>query len=289
MAISAARDWHIEQLDAVNAFVQGDVPNDKHVYVRYPPGRKVPSKCLKLRKSLYSLRHSAKLWLTKAVNICHELGFQECPDEPCILRRDATMILLYVDDILIVGCDISYINLVKQSLAERISIRDLGEAKHFLGISIIRDRPNRRLWLSQEQYINKIVARYHKDRAPPATTPLPQIPLSPYDGEVDVDTRSLYQQKLGSVLYASVVTRPDIAFAASNLSQFMVNPGPAHRHAAHHLLAYLRDTKYSAIKYDGNQPRQLTLLAASAAAYNDNHDHRSSAGFLFSLYGSPID
>jgi hypothetical protein len=60
------------------------------------------------------------------------------------------------------------------------------------------------------------------------------------------------QEKVGSILYAAVVSRPDISFAASQLSQFAVNPSPEHLRCANRVLSYLQTTKYYAIQFSGS-------------------------------------
>ena len=98
----------------------------------------------------------------------------------------------------------------------------------------------------------------------------------------------MYQQKVGSINYIVINTRPDIARAASKLSQFLQNPSPQQCEAADHLLRYLLGTKTRAIQFDGFNLETRTFCISSNASYSDNPDRKSSFSFCFQLYRGPI-
>ena len=103
-------------------------------------------------------------------------------------------------------------------------MRDLNELSWFLGIRILRDRPHRKLWLCQDAYIKKIANTFHlTDRKPPAT-PLALDELIPSDKQASPQNIYLYQRKVGSLIYATTITRGDAARAANKLSEFLTNP-----------------------------------------------------------------
>lgn len=123
--------------------------------------------------------------------------------------------------------------------------RDLGPVDVFLGIRIIRNRQQRKIYLVQDTYVDKIVSKFNIEHFSMAKLPIQPKPLEPYSGIAKPESINLYQQKVGSVLYPSIISRPDIAYAASHLSQFLTNPGPDHHAAINQLIAYLRDTRIS--------------------------------------------
>jgi hypothetical protein len=90
----------------------------------------------------------------------------------------------------------------------------LGELKWFLGIHVLRDRQSKKLWLSQKAYIDKLITNFDIDvRGTLPFTPMAETELLPLrHGETESNMR-LYQRKTGSILFAAVITRPDIAFA----------------------------------------------------------------------------
>ena len=98
----------------------------------------------------------------------------------------------------------------------------------------------------------------------------------------------MYQQKVGSINYIAINTRPDIARTASKLSQFLQNPSPQQYKAADHLLWYLLGTKIRAIQFNSFNLETRTFCISSNASYNNNPDRKSSFSFCFQLYREPI-
>ena len=120
-------------------------------------------------------------------------------------------------------------------------------------------------------------------------TPLPTLNFSKFEGKASVDQIHGYQQKIGSLNFAAVTTRPDISYSISKLSEFLQNPGPIHIHAADHLLIYLAATKDYSITFDGKTKESKIFLTWSDSSYADDVETRySSAGFCLQLYGGTI-
>lgn len=123
------------------------------------------------------------------------------------------------------------------------------------------------------------------------TTPLPISPLYPNSGQATAREIHSYQQRVGKLNYAAVVTRPDIAHVVSKLSEFLQNPSKEHMEAADHVIRYLCGTKYRGIEYDGNVADNLcrTFVASSDASFADDPETRySSNGFCLQLFNGMI-
>jgi hypothetical protein len=103
MALVAAFNLEVIQLDAINAFVNAQL--DEEIYIACPDGFKTPGYCYKLRRALYGLRKSPKLWFLELSTTLKELGLIPVPDEQCLYIHPNKPILVffYVDDILIIG------------------------------------------------------------------------------------------------------------------------------------------------------------------------------------------
>jgi hypothetical protein len=189
------------------------------------------------------------------------------------------------------------------SLTRRLALNfldfSLEQGYWFLNIRIIRDRQQRKLWLCQDAYIDKIVKTYNLEHSAKAATSLSvsRKDLIKFDGQTDPQHVHAYQRRIGSVIYLAVITRPDIALAV-----FLTNPSPRHRAEADRIISYLRDTKYVAIEYSANGIHQASIKtyphetrhpvfeASSDAAFGDDPDtRRRSEGFLFRLFGGPVD
>lgn len=291
MGLVCAFDLNCDQVDVKNAFTNALM--DEEVYCYSPQGFETPGKVIRLLKALYGLRRSPKLWYDDITAFLCALGFKPCPEDPCVLTRDtdSLIIFLFVDDMLLMGRPQhqSSINEIKTKLNEKYGITDLGEAKTFLNIRITRDRGQRKLWLTQDSYVDKLVVKFGLEGARKVFTPLPSnYDPSPFEGNATEGQIKEYQQKIGSLIYPSVVTRPDIAFATSNLSRFLTNPGPDHIRTANRLISYLDNTKGLSIEYSGDT--EVPFLAASDASFaDDKTTRRSTQGFLMTLYGGPID
>jgi hypothetical protein len=145
---------------------------------------------------------------------------------------------------------------------------------------IFRDWPKRSLWLSQQTYIEKLanefITELKSHKRPP--TPMAEeelFPLPPEDKVLETD-RTRYQRKIGSILYAAISTRPDIAFAAARLSRYNCQPGKTHQEAADRVIQYLYKTRYRCIQF-GHESTATSFVCASDASFADNTLDRKSS------------
>ncbi|KAL0445218.1 UNVERIFIED_CONTAM: Retrovirus-related Pol polyprotein from transposon TNT 1-94 [Sesamum latifolium] len=158
-------------------------------------------------------------------------------------------LVLYVDDILLIGNDVKMLRDIKAWLSTQFSMKDMGEASYILGIKIYRDRSRRMLGLTQSSYIEKASA-------------------------------------VGSIQYAVQCTRPDVAYALSVTSRYQACTGEAHWSAVKCILKYLRRTKDMFLIYGGGE---LILEGYSDASFqSDDDDAKSLSDFIFKLNGGVV-
>ena len=261
-AIAAAGDMEIWQMDAVAAFLNGDIT--QRVYVRFPYGFEQFTTtllilvCL-LNKGLYGLKQSGRLWALKVRTKLAKYGYRHLEADSSIYwnPKIGVYIVTYVDDFLIISPKMADINVARGQLKTEFEMKDLGPCHYFLGIQIIRDRPNRRIHLIQGAYIDKMLATFQMENATGFSTPMEagaKSLIKDFDGIASKTDVKLYQSMVGSVNYLMTQTRPDLGFAISFLSQFLQNPGPAHINAARRLLKYVKQTKNLGITYYGSKP-----------------------------------
>ena len=171
-----------------------------------------------------------------------DLGFQVNNTDPRVFtfhdNANITILAIHVDNCLITGSSTELISSYKSKLNEHYSLTNLGPVHWLLGIKIMCSRQARTISLSQTSYINTILSRFSLSDAKPVTTPItPGTVLSKADSPID-DTEMVhmsktpYREAIGSLMYAAVTTRPDIAFVVLALSQFLENPGEVHWEAA---------------------------------------------------------
>ena len=165
IAIVAYHDYEIWQMDVKTAFLNGNLLED--VYMTQPEGFVQPKnsgKVCKLQRSIYGLKQASRSWNLRFDESVKGFGFVKNEDEPCVYKKISgstiVFLVLYVDDILLIGNDIHTLQNVKSWLGKCFSMKDLGEAAYILGIKIYRDRSKRLIGLSQSAYIDKVLKRF---------------------------------------------------------------------------------------------------------------------------------
>ena len=148
--------------------------------------------------------------------------------------RSVAFLILYVDDILLIGNDIEFLDSIKGYLNKSFSMKDLGEAAYILGIKIYRDRSKHLIGLSQSTYLDKILKKFKMDQAKKGFLPVlqgvklskTQCPTTAEDREKMKDVP--YASAIGSIMYAMLCTRPDVCLAISIAGRYQNNPGVEH-------------------------------------------------------------
>ena len=156
------------------------------------------------------------------------------------------ILILYVDDLLLLGENQSKIADIKHQLVKLYQMRDLGPASSYLGIRITRDHEK---WIiliciDQQVYIKNALKKFELHDANSTNTPLPAgIHLEKSEDPATIETKTYYQQMIGTLIYAAIGTRPDIAFAATWLLWYNNNPTEQHIKYARYVLGYIWGTK----------------------------------------------
>ncbi|KAK2070356.1 hypothetical protein P8C59_004857 [Phyllachora maydis] len=216
---------------------------------------------IKLSKALYSLKQSPREWQDKLKILLKSLGYLPLISDPGVFYNAKTchFIVTYVDDCLFIGPNIGYITDLKKRLNKVYAIEDLGPAAYFLGVQIIRDRPNRRLWLNQLQYVEEAVSRFNLADSKPISIPLQPGLVSQLQLEEDIASHlcnsteiKLYQSLVGTAIYIMLLTRVDISFTVQWLSRSLNRPTKSHLNAAKNLFKYLNSTKDYSICFSCN-------------------------------------
>ncbi len=141
-------DWEIEQLDVKTAFLYGKI--DTEVYVEQPHGFEHGGAVCRLIQLLYRLKQLPQLWsLTISAYLCKN-GFTVSEADPGILiNGNGVILVLYVDDVLLVGPSLADINTIKALLCRKFEISDMGSCSFYLGMQLHRNRDAEILFLGQ--------------------------------------------------------------------------------------------------------------------------------------------
>ncbi|KAL6327640.1 hypothetical protein AAG906_022203 [Vitis piasezkii] len=226
-------------------------------------GQRPRAKVCKLQRSIYGLKQASRSWNIIFNEAIKSYGFEQNLGEPCVYKQiggdKVVFLVLYVDDILLIGNDVESLSKVKNWLASQFQMKDLGEASYILGIQMTRDRKNRLLALSQAAYIDKVLVKFAMENSKKGNLPSrhgvhlskEQCPKTPQDEEKM--RRVPYASAVGSLMYAMLCTRPDICFAVGVVSRYQSNPGLDHWVAVKHILKYLRRTRNYMLVYSGRE------------------------------------
>jgi hypothetical protein len=287
LAVATIRKWDLHQMDVKNAFLNGELTEE--VYMKPPPGyAHSPHQVCRLRRALYGLKQAPRAWFSKFSTTIGDFGFTSCPHDSALFIRKTEhgtiILLLYVDDMIITGDDVTGISSFKEYLCRSFEMKDLGSPSYFLGIEISKDSNG--CYLSQAKYASDLLARAGLTDSKTASTPLePNTRLTPLDGTL-LTNATLYRQLVGSLVYLTV-TRPDIAYAVHLVSQFLSAPRSIHYAAVLRILRYIKGTLFHGLFYSALS--SLTLHAYSDADWaGDPTDRRSTTGYCFFLGDSLI-
>lgn len=269
LGISAHEDLEVVQMDAVGAFLNG-VP-DEILYIKPPKGYECKKKgqniVLRLNKSLYGLKKSPRCWYRQLKDFFESIHFQPSKADPCFfLSTDVSWkcgVYVHVDDLCIMGLNTKRL---KDLISERFVMEDIGECRYFLGMRLSRDREARTITLHQDKYIESMLIEYGMDDCRPVSTPMIPgshlVPATDAEKEEFAATGDNYRRAVGLLNYLVLCTRPDLAFVASQLAQFLDNPGMPHWAAFKRVLRYLKHTTHLGLTL-GNGPIHLKVYSDS--------------------------
>ncbi|CAM8974914.1 unnamed protein product [Rhodiola kirilowii] len=301
LALVAYFDYELEQLDVKTAFLHGNL--DETIYMRQPEGFVVgdpENKVCLLKRSLYGLKQSPRLWYRRFDEFMINCGFKRSDFDWCIYSKHVQgeseiYLLLYVDDMLIASHDINAINKLKVQLSVNFEMKDFKGAKKILGMQIKRNRKEKKLFLCQTDYLTKVIEKFEMSNAKPVLTPVPGHFKLSKDQEPQTKEEQAYMDKVpysnavGCLMYAMVCTRPDIAHGVSIVSRHMANPGKYHWQAVKWLLRYIKGTLGKGLLFGKEQVSSEIIQGFVDSDYAGNVDTRKSqTGLVFTVFGTAV-
>ena len=315
LAISAILHLDVQQMDVDTAFLNAHLQEE--VYINIPEGVQVAPgcNCIKLNRALYGLKQAPREWYQNINGFLQSMGFKRMQSEHCLYlyqnADDFCIISLYVDDLVIAGSSKKITNHVKGKLSSQYSMKDLGDIDEILGCKVKVDPLQSTVSIHQQKYLDSILDKYLDPQLSQLATPAdPKLVLSQTSSPTTQEEKDTmkgipYRELVGSLLWLSLGTRPDIAFAVSQIAKFNANPGPDHWQAAIRILRYLKGTRTLGLVYRGQGSsilHEVTTSISSLTTPNvflptgyvdadyarDTDTRRSVTGFLFFLAGAPI-
>jgi hypothetical protein len=192
----------------------------------------------KLKKSLYGLKQSPRMWYQNFDTYILGLGFVRSRVDQCVyymkIGNHFIYVVLYVDDMLLVGNNMDVIKEVKSQLSSKFDMKYIGVANFILGMDIKRDRANKKLWLNQRKYVEMILQRFNMHGSKWIKVCISIgvklcVNQHPKTHEEEEDMSHVpYASVVGRLMYAMVYTRPDITHVVRDLSRYMSKPRKEH-------------------------------------------------------------
>jgi hypothetical protein len=287
LSIAAQQDLEIEQLDIKTAFLNGELPGE--VYMRCPPGFESKNKVWRLHKAIYGLKQAALTWYDTMKKSLLAKGFSVGDSDPCLfmaeLEGSKVLMVVHVDDCLIVAAP-SAMAATKRIINSLYEMKDLGPAHCFLGLEIVRDRNNRRLWLGQTGFIQAALHTYGMEDCNSRVAPMDAGTQLTSEGD-PLGEEVPYRALIGTLLYISTKTRPDIAHAVGMLARFCQQPTTLHWNVAKSVLRYLAGTRSLGLLFH-DQGSPLPHGYSDADYGGDRVDKKSTSGYVFLHGGAAV-
>ena len=252
----------------------------------HPPG--FPHRVCRLWRVLYGLKQAPRAWFAKFSSTISQHGFSGSSfDTTLFLRRfvnGITILLLYVDDMIITGDDMQGIRYLNHFLGCQFEMKDFGPLNYFLGLEVSSFADG--YYLTQAKYTSDMISRASITDSKIVDTHIEYNRcLNSHDGESPYDA-TLYRQFVGSLIYLTI-TRPNISYAVHEVSQFMAAPRSPHYVVVIRILRYLKDTIFDGLHFSSHS--LLTFQAYSDADWvGDPTDRRSTTGYCFLMGDSFI-
>lgn len=273
-----------------NAFLNGDL--EEEVYMDIPPVFETNDnshKVYRLKKALYGLKQYLRVWFERFTKAVKQVGYEQCQSDHILFVKDCdsskkSILIVYVDDIIITGDNGEEIQKLKEFLAKQFEIKDLGILIYFLGMEIARSKKG--ISMVQRKYVLDLLKEIGMLSCKPADTLMDStVKLGKSEGEKLTD-KERYQRLVGKLIYLAH-TRPDITFAVNTASQFMSQPTGTHMGAVYRILRYLKKTPGQGLFFQNNTGIEIEAYTDVDCAGSIN-DRRSTSGYSTYVWGNLV-
>jgi uncharacterized protein involved in tolerance to divalent cations len=332
--LSAILNLHLVGMDVDAAFMNADLHED--IYIDAPVGTdKLPTgQVYKLKKALYGLKQSPKEWNRLLDTfLVEKAGLKKLKTEGCLYTKTTgaghLLVAIYVDDIVIAGSTVNIVNSFKKKLHDEFKCKDLNGGQTLdkaLNMELHQIK-GQGIFLTQESYVRGILKKFkvqtsnmnsvlspmehrlkfHKEGATASKTMDPKDPMLER-GSQKLPEDNDYREKIGALLWLSMGTRPDIAYAVSQLAKYNNDPRVAHMRAVDRVLRYLAGTQDYGILYEFGAIESLMEVHMPTGYFHSQHpeehewlhgfadadfancldNRRSVTGYAFFMSGGPI-
>jgi len=246
-----------------------------------------------LLRSLYGLKQAPRQWNKKIDTFLRKFGLKSTEHDPCIYTNNCgdLIVAMYVDDGLVAGKSITKINNLINEMKREFEITT-SSINYYLGLEITRNRNQKTMLIHQSAYTRNVIKKFGMDNCNEVAMPAdPNVVLT---RNISEDNQAItnvpYRQLIGSLMYLSIGTRPDITYIVNKLSQYLEHPSSIHWSAAKRILKYLKGSITLGIKFGETSTEDKNIITsysdADYAACIDSR--RSTSGVVVMLNGGPV-
>lgn len=305
ISLAVSEKLEMRLMDVITAYLYGELDTD--IYMKVPEGLKLPDAAsnkpramfsIKLRRSLYGLKQSGRMWYNRLSKYLLKEGYTNDPVCPCVfikkLESGFAIVAVYVDDMNLIGTP-KELQKTADYLKREFEMKDLGKTKYCFSLQIEHSADG--ILVHQSNYTEKVLKRFGMDKAHPLSTPMIVRSLDtkkdPYrpkgDDEMVLGSEVPYLSAIGALMYLAQCTRPDIAFSVNLLARYSSAPTSRHWTGVKHILRYLRGTTDMGLFYSSELTNAPSVVGYADAGYlSDPHQGRSQTGYVFTCGGTAI-
>jgi hypothetical protein len=298
LALAAAQHWHIYSTDIIQAFLFGKL-DDADIYIR-PPYKYPcpPGHVLRLKKAIYGLHQAPVKFKKEVTEWFRANGYKAANVGQTIwIKRSEKGVIIhaqYADDFLhFVSNKDLYVEFRNQ-FQKRFDLKS-GPADIYLGNKITSNLEQQKVHIDQSAYVEDLLDRFGMKECATVSTPITaRLSTTEAGPKLDQSSHAQFRNCIGSLLYLACWTRPDIAFAVSELSRFVSSPCEKHWEAAKHLMRYIKGTRNFGLTYclpngSGSEDKPNLLWGYVDSDWAGCPDsRRSTSGYVLMMNGAAV-
>ena len=292
-------------MDVETAFLYGDI--EEEIFMKSPIGMEEidpgssPEDCYQLKKGIYGLCQAARQFWKKFVDTIKQesFGFQMSPADPCVLFKEDKLgiciIIMYVDDMLIIGKK-EQIEDFASKIQKVFSVKIQHNLADYLGCEFYMNKERTRGWLGQPSIIKSLEQKFGERAMKERLSLTPGTPrftarrVEDPEDKVNPQDHEIYRSGVGTLLYLTKHSRPDICNPVRELSKTMDAPAPAHLKEMYKLIRHVLATKGYGLKFELRKDIiKWALKALSDSDFASDKETRISVfGYIIYFCGIPI-
>ena len=292
-------------MDVETAFLYGDIKEE--IFMKSPVGMEEidpgssPEDCFQLKKGIYGLCQAARQFWKKFVDTIKKepFGFTVSQADPCMLFKENNLgiciIIMYVDDMLVIGKK-EQIQEFATMIQKEFSVKIQHNLADYLGCEFHMNKERRKGWLGQPSIIQSLEQKFGEKAMKTRSSLTPGTPrfiarrLENEEDKVNAQDHETYRSGVGTLLYLTKHSRPDISNPVRELSKTMDAPAPAHLKEMYKLIRFVLETKDHGLKFRlMKSMRKWVLKALSDSDFASDKETRISVfGYVIYFCGIPI-